>query len=405
MKQLLIFLMFSFFVITNLYSQKLIPETEVIFQTRNGSPSNLTTFEVNPISFEGLTTISYRFNDDNCNVYVEGTGTSVTLKGNVMCPYSGLEYIFYGQSPFGGSSCDGNSEYKPFSNALYEIKIKLDGIEKFKFVLDTRHNSLPNGCVTHCGGNDISIIYFINSNTVKAAPGYWQGTGTTKDIYNGRYYTWWEIKNNCSISLSKFNEQYLPILLAPEEQNSSPYLEWEKATSSDAAQLFYAYYLQRSVNFGSFVTIYTSNDIDETSYLDYEIFYDPNQTGTIIQYRVVADYWTKLDISNYQTINTDYWYLMKRSVELQSRDYNLSHNYPNPFNPITKINYKIPEEGFASIIVYDALGREMSKLIDLYMQPGEYSVDFDANGLNSGVYFYTLRINNYTETKQMILLK
>lgn len=63
--------MFSFFVITNLYSQKLIPETEVIFQTRNGSPSNRTTFEVNPISFEGLTTISYRFNDDNCNVYVE----------------------------------------------------------------------------------------------------------------------------------------------------------------------------------------------------------------------------------------------------------------------------------------------------------------------------------------------
>lgn len=323
-----------------------------------------------------------------------------------MCPNSGLEYIFYGQAPFGDTSCYGKAEYKPFSNALYEIKIKLDGIEKFKFVLDTRHNSLPNGCVTDCGGNDISIIYFINSNTVKAAPGFWQGMGSTIDIDDNHYYTWWEIRDaECGISLSKFNQQYLPILLAPEEQYSSPYIEWEKATSSAAAQSFYAYYLQRSVNYGSFATIYISYDIDETSYLDAEIFYDPNQTGTIIQYRVVAIYNTLIDISNYQTINTDTWYLMKRPVELQSRDYNLSNNYPNPFNPTTKINYKIPEEGFVSLIVYDVLGREVSKLIDLNMQPGEFSIDFDADGLNSGVYFYTLRVNNYTETKQMILLK
>lgn len=408
----LTFFFILFLFISDLFSQTLIPETEVILLTRNAGFSNQETiFEVYPLQYENITTAVYRYyGDGSCIVGVKGTGTSVKLKGNVVCSSSGLEYIFYDETWLGGESCEGSSEFRPFANALYEIKIKVDGIEKFKFILDTRHNSLTNGCDNNCRGNDISIVYFINTNTVGASNGFWQD-GAFRPVEYGRYYTWWEIRNNnCSIALSKFNELYLPILLEPVVQNSSPFIEWVKASSTEAETTFYQYDLQRSVNYGSFVSIFQTDDFNETSYLDADIFYNPNQTGTIIQYRVVAIYNVYepniiIDVSNYREINTNKWYLMKNSIYEMKKDYNLSHNYPNPFNPSTKITYQIQEEGFVSLIIYDVLGREISILVDGFKEPGKYTADFDVTGLNSGVYFYRLMVNNYTETKQMILLK
>lgn len=385
-----------------------IPESEVIFQTRfASSPNQITTFEVYPLQYEGLTTTVYRYYTNNaCTVGIQGgTNSVVNLKGNVSCSQSGLEYIFFGESWEGGETCNGNSEYRPFANALYEIKIKVDYIEKFKFILDTRHNSLPNGCDNNCGGNDISIVYFINTNTVGAANGFWQG-GSINPIIYGRYYTWWEIRNNnCSVALSKFIERYMPILLEPELQGSSPFIQWVKASGQDAESTFYQYDLQRSINYGPFGSIYQTFDFNETSYFDYEIFWNPNQTATIIQYRVVAIYNLVIDISNYREINTGKWFLMKKSINKSNEDFSLGHNYPNPFNPSTTISYQLPEDGYVSLIVYDALGREVSRLVDDFLEAGEYRINFNAQGLNSGFYFYTLIFNNYTETKQMLLLK
>jgi hypothetical protein len=86
-------------------------------------------------------------------------------------------------------------------------------------------------------------------------------------------------------------------------------------------------------------------------------------------------------------------------------EYSLSQNYPNPFNPVTKINFAIPKQGFVSIKVFDILGREVSKLVSEVKAPGNYSVDFDASALSSGIYFYRLESNGFTDIKRMVLVK
>lgn len=86
-------------------------------------------------------------------------------------------------------------------------------------------------------------------------------------------------------------------------------------------------------------------------------------------------------------------------------DYTLYQNYPNPFNPRTTINYSIPKQVNVTIIIYDALGREVTTLINEEKSIGNYSVEFNATNLSSGIYFYQMRINNNIQTKQMILLK
>jgi len=91
-------------------------------------------------------------------------------------------------------------------------------------------------------------------------------------------------------------------------------------------------------------------------------------------------------------------------------EFSLSQNYPNPFNTSTTIEYAIPlvGAGYASttkLIVYDILGRAVAILVNKNQDPGIYEVLFDAAGLTSGIYFYTLKTGDFTESKKMILIK
>jgi hypothetical protein len=85
--------------------------------------------------------------------------------------------------------------------------------------------------------------------------------------------------------------------------------------------------------------------------------------------------------------------------------YKLEQNYPNPFNPSTLISFSIPKADKVKLVVYDLLGREVSTLVDQYMQAGKYTQEFDGTRIASGVYFYTLKVNDFTETRKMLLVK
>ncbi len=85
--------------------------------------------------------------------------------------------------------------------------------------------------------------------------------------------------------------------------------------------------------------------------------------------------------------------------------YSLSNNYPNPFNPSTKIEYKIPESGQVLLKIYDMLGREVATLVNEEKPAGSYNITFNASKLPSGVYYYRLASENFIETKKMILIK
>jgi hypothetical protein len=85
--------------------------------------------------------------------------------------------------------------------------------------------------------------------------------------------------------------------------------------------------------------------------------------------------------------------------------YSLAQNYPNPFNPTTKMNYQIPELSFVTLKVYDVLGSEIATLVNEEKPVGSYVVEFNARDLPSGIYFYKLQANKFTQVKKMILLK
>lgn len=85
--------------------------------------------------------------------------------------------------------------------------------------------------------------------------------------------------------------------------------------------------------------------------------------------------------------------------------YYLFQNYPNPFNPVTTIQFSIPVSDIVQIKVYDILGEEIKILLNEYKPAGSYEIDFNANGLVSGVYFYRIISGSYAETKKMVLLR
>ncbi|MFO7524098.1 MAG: T9SS type A sorting domain-containing protein [Ignavibacteriaceae bacterium] len=86
-------------------------------------------------------------------------------------------------------------------------------------------------------------------------------------------------------------------------------------------------------------------------------------------------------------------------------NFSLFQNYPNPFNPSTIIKYQIPDAGYVSLKVYDVLGSEVATLVNGYKNANSYEIEFNASGLASGIYFYSLNAGAYYETKKMILTK
>ncbi len=86
-------------------------------------------------------------------------------------------------------------------------------------------------------------------------------------------------------------------------------------------------------------------------------------------------------------------------------EYKLRQNYPNPFNPATKINYEVAKTNHVTIKVYDSIGKEVATLVNDIHLPGNYTYEFDASSFSSGVYYYTFKSGNFTETKKMVLVK
>jgi hypothetical protein len=113
-----------------------------------------------------------------------------------------------------------------------------------------------------------------------------------------------------------------------------------------------------------------------------------------------ADRWSVVtQLSSYLTV-TD---IKERNVV--PSEFFLSQNFPNPFNPATTVQFNIPYAGFYSLRVFNVLGQQVADLFDKEMSPGSYSVRFDAGGLPSGVYLYTLTGSEVMISKKMAVLK
>jgi hypothetical protein len=83
----------------------------------------------------------------------------------------------------------------------------------------------------------------------------------------------------------------------------------------------------------------------------------------------------------------------------------LHQNFPNPFNPVTKIRYEIAQKGNVTLRAYDITGREIAELVNGVYGPGVYEVNFEGGSLSSGIYYYRINTGSFTQTRKMILLK
>ena len=99
-----------------------------------------------------------------------------------------------------------------------------------------------------------------------------------------------------------------------------------------------------------------------------------------------------------------------KNIENIPENFVLYDNYPNPFNPQTRIDFGLPEEGLVELKIYDVMGREIITLVHDVLQPGHKSVKWNATNktgqpVSAGMYFYALRVKDFTQIKKMVLLK
>jgi len=155
------------------------------------------------------------------------------------------------------------------------------------------------------------------------------------------------------------------------------------------------------------------------------IFISANNGGSWIKknqgFTVPQNVWAILIANNYIFAGTQLYSVWRRSyteiigiqniiTEIPSM-YSLSQNYPNPFNPTTLIKFAITKLSDVKIVVYDAKGREVQTLVNESLKPGTYETSFDgsllggSSTLNSGVYFYKMMTEGFTETKKMMMIK
>ncbi len=107
-------------------------------------------------------------------------------------------------------------------------------------------------------------------------------------------------------------------------------------------------------------------------------------------------------------IDNDGKYEYSNSVEVnfvQANKFNLAQNFPNPFNPVTVINYQLPANSFVTLKVYDLLGKEVATLVNGNMDAGNHNVNFNASSVAAGTYFYELKAGDYTSIKKLMLVK
>jgi hypothetical protein len=87
------------------------------------------------------------------------------------------------------------------------------------------------------------------------------------------------------------------------------------------------------------------------------------------------------------------------------KEFKLYDNFPNPFNPVTKIRFDVPEASLTKISVYDLSGKEVDILLNGNIEAGVYEADFDGSNLSSGIYFYRMESGTHLNTKKMVLVK
>ena len=290
-----------------------------------------------------------------------GVNDSVPEPPDLIYPEDGLEGVMLAQS----------FQWAPVQSAvLYRFQLSTDS--NFTIIEQDKLVGTPNNWV---GGLQLGLV---------------------------KYY--WRVQSNNGGNISSFSEVRsfttgidVPILVSPLDSavnvSTSPTFEWSPVIGA------VSYTLQIST-FGSFINFVVNQPgITSTSY-------SVNGLDENKKY-----YWrVRGATANYEGLFSQVFRFTTGSTNSVDEDknlftYNLEQNYPNPFNPLTAIKYQLAKRGFVTISIYNTLGMEITKLVNEEKTAGNYSIEFNASSLPSGVYFYRIRAGDFIDTKKMILLK
>ena len=168
-------------------------------------------------------------------------------------------------------------------------------------------------------------------------------------------------------------------------------LTWQTATESNNK----GFEIQRKINNDKFTEIGFVSGHGTTSEINEYSFVDENLKNGKYIYRL-----KQLDFDG----TYEYSKQINVSVNLKF-EYSLEQNFPNPFNPSTRINFSVPKPVNVSLKVYNMLGQEVKTLVDELKEKGSYEVNFDAEGLVSGIYFYKIAAGDFSQIHKMIFIK
>ena len=306
--------------------------------------------------------------------------STISYKAN---PAKNIDYVFH-------KFCDGNyspaSVTRPINNRIW-VNIDLPFI----------HTN--NGTIV-AGGSNWTDVVTINFD-VKDAQGftsvYWLTNSVFWGIYDDDNFTFWNngqfqdlLNVALPVELSSFTANII---------NDEVKLDWTTKTEVNN----YGFEIEKRVNDKEWQKVGfveghgNSNSPIYYSFIDYHL-----TGGSKFSYRL-------------KQIDTNGNYEFSEVVEIEyiPQIFALYHNYPNPFNPSTIIKYTIPivvvsgmkQSQFISLKVYDVLGNEVVTLVNEDKAAGTYEVEFNADNLPSGIYFYKLQAGDFVETKKMIYLK
>ena len=168
-------------------------------------------------------------------------------------------------------------------------------------------------------------------------------------------------------------------------------LNWSTATETNNS----GFEIQRMLQDGEYKAIAFIPGYGTTTETHNYIYIDENLNAGKYKYRL-------------KQIDFDGSFEYSPEVEVEVTlllEFSLEQNFPNPFNPSTVISYKLPVGGNVTLKVFDILGKELTTLVNQFKPAGKFDVEFNAEALPGGVYFYRIQANNFIETRKMVLMK
>jgi hypothetical protein len=321
-------------------------------------------------------------------------------------PYT-EDYIGFATSTNGGASW-----------TVTENAFDVNGIQgTFPQKSNIRVNGLPRIATDNTGGPRNGWIYIVTTEKNLAPAGSDPDIIFRRSTNNGQ--TWSPAVRVNTDALNNGKSQYFPAIHVDNGGGINVLYYDDRGTTSDSATV----YLARSTDGGNTWTDYrvTNYNFKPSPIGGLGQGYQGDNIGMTSLGNTLWPVWMDNSTGIYQiwTCPIDITTLDVASEEDIPTKFELHQNHPNPFNPSTRIpfsvrgsrlegdgsGFKVHGSSVVTLKVYDVLGREVATLVDEEMSPGTYEVVWDASGMASGVYLYTMRAGDFVSTKKLVLLR